>query len=83
MASKLEMEVDSPSETKAEMAKGKKKYEDYEVKEAADTLMKAEEIKGNKELMACVHPHLASKKKAISSISDLRKMAEKMSEEMD
>ena len=46
--------------------------EEYEVKDAADTLMKAEDIKNNKHLMKHVHKHLKKKQKQITSIAQLR-----------
>jgi len=46
--------------------------EDYEISSAADTLMRAEEIKNDPRLMPHVHKHLQKKKKAISSLADLK-----------
>ena len=46
--------------------------QEYEVKDAADTLLRAEEIKKNKKLMPHVHRHLNNKMKQIGSIQDLR-----------
>lgn len=43
----------------------------YEVEDAANTLMKAEDIKNNKKLMPHVHKHLAKKKKAMEKISSI------------
>lgn len=49
----------------------------YEVKDAADTLLKAEEIKSNKKLMPHVHKHLHQKKHAvIKSLADLKKVSQ-------
>lgn len=49
---------------------------EYEVSDAAETLMKAEHIKKNKKLMPHVHKHLKNKKSAIESIADLREKAQ-------
>lgn len=57
------------------MSKKSKKPEDYEVENWADTLMKAEDIKGDPEKMGHVQRHLAKKQKAIRSIADLRQAA--------
>jgi predicted RNA binding protein with dsRBD fold (UPF0201 family) len=48
-------------------------HDEYKVKDAFETLMKAEEIKADKALMKQVHKHGAKKKKHIASIADLRK----------
>lgn len=55
------------------------KPEDYEIKDAADTLMRAEEIKKDKRLMPHVHKHLHKKVKQIKSIQDIRDAAKEMS----
>jgi hypothetical protein len=52
--------------------KPKKGPEKYEIENAARTLMEAEEIKQNKELMPHVHKHIAKKQKALNSLSKLR-----------
>jgi len=49
--------------------------QDYEIKEAADCLLKAEEIKKDKTLYTAAMEHLHGKKSAIESIADLRKKA--------
>lgn len=49
---------------------------EYEVEDAANTLMRAEHIKKNKKLMPHVHKHLKNKKSAIESIADLREKAQ-------
>ena len=46
--------------------------QDYEIEEAMRTLLRAEEIKGNKELMPHVHKKMASHRKAIDSIEGLK-----------
>lgn len=43
---------------------------DFESKDAADTLMKAEEIKANKKLMKHVKKHVGRKLKAITGLHD-------------
>lgn len=58
----------------------KKKIEEYEVDSACEALMRAEEIKGNPELMALVQKKLSKKKKAIKSIQDIREKAANMDE---
>jgi len=54
----------------------KGKYYDYAIKDAAETLTRAEGIKGDKKLMPyvakCVQEELKSAKKAVSSIQDIR-----------
>lgn len=47
--------------------------QDYEVKEAFDTLTKAEAIKKNGKLMKHVHKHAKAQMGHIKSIADLRK----------
>lgn len=65
----------------ATMPMGAKKIEDYEVDSACDTLMRAEEIKHNEELMKLVRKKLAKKQKAINSIADLKAAREEMLEQ--
>ena len=45
---------------------------DYEIENAARTLMEAEDIKANKKLMPHVHKHLKKKARAIRSVQQLR-----------
>lgn len=61
------------------------KYEDWKVEDAASTLLRAEEIKQDSKMMSKVAPLLAKKKKAITSIADLKKVREEraMEEEED
>lgn len=48
----------------------------YEIESAADTLLRAEQIKADKKLMPHVHKHLQEKKKAvIRSLEDLKKVS--------
>ena len=76
------MEIEISSEKKE---KKYGKYDEYEIKGAADTLIRAEEIKADKDKMKyiseCMKEKLAKVKKAVSSISDLRKLAEEKSME--
>lgn len=74
------MKLDMTS--KAQPADPEKGPHQYEIEEAANTLMKAEEIKKNKKLMPHVHKHLSKKKAAITSVQGLRdKLKELQSEE--
>lgn len=72
----MEIEVEVSKEKKDKKEYGK--YEKYEVESWASTLMKAEEIKANPEKMKYVKMCLDKKKKAISSIDDLRKRAQEV-----
>lgn len=57
--------------------------EKYEIENAADTLMKAQEIRNDKRLMPHVHRHLNKKKKAvIRSIDDLKSAAKERTAEL-
>lgn len=56
----------------------KKKPEKYEIEDAANTLMRAEEIKKDKHLMPHVHAHLNKKVKAIRSIADIKEARNQM-----
>lgn len=47
-------------------------FGEYEVKDAADTIMRAEEHKQNPKLMKHVQKHLSKKMKAIKSVQDIR-----------
>jgi hypothetical protein len=58
-----------------------KKYDKWEVDCAVNDLLRAEEIKANPELMKLVLEKMADKKKAISSIAELRAVASKKSKE--
>jgi hypothetical protein len=49
--------------------------DDYKVKDAADTIMKAHEHMADEAMMEKVKPHLDKKKKAIDSIASLRAVA--------
>ena len=64
------------------------KYCEWKVKDAAETLVKAEEIKKDKEMLALVKAELEKSSQAIKSIKELRgiaskKMAEREEEESD
>jgi hypothetical protein len=56
-------------------------YEEYDVKCAADTLLRAEEIKKDMKLMELVKAALMDKRDAITSIAGLKKVAKKKLEE--
>ena len=49
----------------------KPKYDEWEIRSAAETLIRAEEIKQNEELMALVAPELEKKSKAYKGIADI------------
>lgn len=55
-----------------------KGYEKYELESAVRDLERAEEIKKDKKLMAAIQPML---KKKISSIAELKKLANEMKED--
>lgn len=57
----MKMIKDSPNETMAEEASESKEYEKHEIESAAETLMKAEEIKANPKLMQCCQEHMDKK----------------------
>lgn len=64
----------------------KSKIDKYEVESAVRTLLEAEKIKANKELMKLVAPEIEKQHKAmtkISSIAQLRARANKMSDDDD
>lgn len=48
------------------------KYDEWAVKSAAETLVRAEEIKQDSKMMKLVSKHITKQKKAIDSIEDLR-----------
>lgn len=48
------------------------KYDDWAVKSAMETLMRAEEIKQDPKMMKLVSAHLKKQKKAIRSIEDIK-----------
>ena len=56
---------------------GKKKFDKYEIERAINTIMEADEILENKELMKEVKKKISKASKKIGSIDDLRKLAEK------
>lgn len=63
------------------MPEKKNGFDDYEVKDALETLMRAKEIENNKPLMKEVHKLALKKEGAIRSIQDLKDRAEEMNEE--
>jgi len=72
-------------EIKIEVEKEKSKEgpEEWEVCQAVDTLMRAEEIKQDAKLMSLVKEKMDVKKKAIDSLSKLRTVAAKKIKEYD
>lgn len=69
-------EVTSPA-----MPEKKKGHDEWEVKEALETLMRAKEIENNPSLMKEVHKLALKKEGAIRSIQDLKDRAEALDEE--
>lgn len=59
------------------------KMHEYEIDDAVRTLLRAEEIKGNKKLLTAVLEKLGKQKKAISSLQDLRDLNTKANEPKD
>lgn len=58
------------------------KYDKWAIEDAARTLMRAEEIRADSKMMDLVIPHLKKQQKAITSVTQLRKIAsEKHTEE--
>jgi hypothetical protein len=55
------------------------KYEEEQVEECAEVLMKAEEIKKDAKLMEKIKQHLEDKKKKITSIAQLKEKANNFS----
>ena len=49
----------------------KPKFDEWEINSAVETIIKAEEIKGNTELMALVAPKLAKRVKATNSAAEI------------
>jgi hypothetical protein len=78
-AAKVKVEAVEAPETPA-MEAAEEAPADHEIESAAETLMKAEQIKQNKKLMPHVHAHLAKKQHAINSIADLKKVAKELNE---
>ena len=77
--------IDAGYESEEEKGEKKdKKYDDYEIKHACETLIEAEMIKKNAKLMALVKPKLDEKMgamKKITSIDGLKKVAKQKSME--
>lgn len=61
---------------KAATEKKSNKPDDYEIKDAVNTLVRAEEIKNDERLWPYVEKELGKKVKAIKSLDDLRKVAD-------
>lgn len=79
----MEIEIETENETEAK----DKKYDEYEIKECAQTILKAEEIKADPEKMKLVTEFLNKQKSAIDSVvggkkitnmKDLKAKANKM-----
>ena len=68
---KNEVQLSMPS-------KDKKGHDEWEVKEALETLMRAKDIENNSSLMKEVHKLALKKKGQIRSIQDLRDKAEEL-----
>lgn len=75
-------------EMKPMMAEGPKKDDDWEADSAVDTLMRAHEIRSNKELMKRVKKRSGKKlaaleglKKEIKSLDDLKELADEYEED--
>lgn len=51
-----------------------KKYDDWELEDAARTLTQAEEIKADPHKMKALQPHLEKKAKAYKSLAQLKQM---------
>lgn len=68
-------------EVEIENEEKEKGYDEYDCRHFAETLMKAEEIKSDPKKMAAAEKHVKKMKKQISSIADLRKLANESSDE--
>ena len=69
-----------------EIEKGKKEkggFDEFEVKDALHTLMRAEKIQKDAKLMAAVQKYAKQEKAAISSIADLKAKASEVAAEED
>jgi hypothetical protein len=77
--------MDQPVDVSKEEKDGKdKKYDEYEINHACDTLVEAEMIKKNGKLMKLVQPKLDEKMgalKKITSIDELKDVAKQKSME--
>jgi hypothetical protein len=60
-----------PISSEAFEHKDKEQPEKYEIESAADTLMRAEDIKQDKRLMPHVHKHLGKKMKSLKQLSQM------------
>lgn len=66
-------------ECEMEMEEGSEPH-DHEIEAAAETLLRAEQIKKDSKLMPYVNKHLKKKMSAIESIADIRKKSDAMGE---
>lgn len=57
-------------------------WSEYQLKDHADTLAKAEEIKAHPELMKALKPHIERKAKAYKSLAQLRRKAAMLPKEV-
>ena len=65
MANDLNLKISAECPEK----EAEKKYNDWEIKDAAMTIMRAEEIKQDAEMMALIQPELQKKVKAASEVA--------------
>lgn len=71
------------SMTVAAVEPKKDSIDKYEVEDAVRTLLRAEEIKADKKLMALVGPEISKKHKAISKISSMAQLRDKANGAVD
>lgn len=73
-------EKESSGETLSGIEENGEEFEDYEIRYAAETLLRAEEVKQNKKLYSAAKDELSKKGEAIgkiTSLEQLRAVAEK------
>ena len=63
------------------MPEKKKGFDEYEVKDALETLLKAKDIEANKPLMKAVHKLALKKEGHMRSIQDLKDKSKELAEE--
>ncbi len=54
-----------------------KEYDEWKLRDACDTLLRAEEIKADPKLMKALQPYLDKKVKAYKSVADIRAVAKR------
>ena len=74
----MKIKMGSPDMMEDSESKEKEGFDKFEVQQALDTLMKAEEIKADKALMAEVEKERSKKEQAIRSIKDLKAASSKV-----